>query len=63
MQIKTIRGTTSHWSEQPTLNSLQATREGVEKREPYYTVDGNNGTTTMENSMEVSQKTKNISTI
>ena len=34
---------TSHWSECPSLKSLQITnaREGVEKREPSYTVGGN----------------------
>ena len=35
--------TTSHWSEWPSLKSLQITNagEGVEKREPSYTVGGN----------------------
>ena len=36
-------GNTSHWSEWPSLISPQITNagEGVEKREPFYTVDGN----------------------
>ena len=52
MQIKT----TSHQSEWLSLISLQITTagEGVEKWEPSYSV----GTTTIENSMKVSQKTK-----
>ena len=38
--------------------------EGVEKREPSYTIDGNvNCTATMVNSMEVPQKTKYRTTI
>ena len=38
--------------------------EDVEKRAPQYNLDGNvNGTVTMGNSMEVSQKTKNRDTV
>ena len=47
-------------SEWPSLISLQISnsREDVEKREPSFTVGGNvKGTITMENSMEVPQKT------
>ena len=52
----------SHWSECPSLKSLHITnaREGVEKRESSYTVGG---AATMENSMEVPQKTKFRTTI
>ena len=53
MQIKT----TSSWSEGPSSKSLQIINagEGVEKKEPSYTVGGNLiGAATMENSMEVS---------
>ena len=34
---------TSHWSEWPSLKSLQISNagEGMEKKEPSYTVDGN----------------------
>ena len=48
---------TSHQSEWSSLKNLQIknTGEGVEKKEPSYTVGG----VTVENSMEVSQKTKN----
>ena len=54
-------GTTSHQSEWPSSKSLQITNagEGMEKREPSYTVSGNVSTVTVENSMEVPQKTKN----
>ena len=43
MQIKLQWGTTSHWSEWPSLACLQITnaREGVEEKEPSYTVGGN----------------------
>ena len=43
MQIKTTVGTLSHWSEQLLLISQQTTKagEGVDKREPSYTVGGN----------------------
>ena len=43
MQIKTTVSTTSHWSEGPSLKSLQITTagEGVGKREPSHTVGGN----------------------
>ena len=36
-------GTTSHQSEWPSSKSLQTTNagKGMEKREPFYTVDGN----------------------
>ena len=50
MQIKTIRGTISCQSEWLSSKSLQAINagEGVEKREPSYTVGGN---ATVENSV------------
>ena len=53
-------GTTSHLSEWPSLKSLQITnaRGSVEKIEPSYIVGGNS-VATMENSMEITQKTKN----
>ena len=43
MQIKTTRGITSNWSEWPSSKKLQTINagDGVEKREPSYTVDGN----------------------
>ena len=44
MQIKTtMRYTTTHWSKQPSLKSLQIINVGVgvEKREPSYTAGGN----------------------
>ena len=43
MQIKTTVRITSHGSEWPSLKSLQITNagEGMEKREPSYTVGGN----------------------
>ena len=43
IQIKPQRRTTSHWSEWPSLKSLQITNaeEDVEKREPSYTVGEN----------------------
>ena len=43
MQIKIKRGTISQQTEWPSLKSLQITdiREGVEKREPSYTVGDN----------------------
>ena len=50
---------TSHRSEWPSCKSLQTinTGEGVEKREPSYTVGGNTkmqtSTATMENSVEI----------
>ena len=56
---KLQRGTNSHWSEQPSLKSLQITNaeESVEIKEPSYTVGGDViGVATME--MEVPQKTK-----
>ena len=41
VKIKTTMRSTSHRSEWPSLKSLQInTREGVEKREPFYTVGG-----------------------
>ena len=48
------------------IKSLQITNagEGVEKREPFYTVGGMYiGAATVENSMEVPQKSKNRTTI
>ena len=62
MQIKSTTVTISYWSEWPSLKSLQIANaeEGMEKREPYYTTDGNvNWCSHMENSMEVPQKAKN----
>ena len=43
MQIKTTRGITSNWSEWPSSKKLQTINagDGVEKREPSHTVDGN----------------------
>ena len=43
MQIKTTVSTTPHWSEWPSSKILQITNagEGVEEREPSYTVGGN----------------------
>ena len=54
-------GTTTHWSEWPSLKSLQIanTGKGVEKRQPSYRVGLETGSATMENGMEVLQKTKN----
>ena len=55
-----------HQSEWPSLVSLLLTDagQGVEKREPSYTVDGNViGTTTTENSLEPPHKTKYRTTI
>ena len=52
----------AHWSEWPSSKSLQTTNagEGVEKKGLSYTAGGNvNWCSTMENSMEVPQKTKN----
>ena len=48
-------------SECPSLKCVQVTnaREGVEKWEPSYTVVGNVNWTTVENNLEVPQKTKN----
>ena len=42
-KLKLQWDTTSHQSEEPSLKSLQriTAGEGVEKREPSYTVDGN----------------------
>ena len=54
MQIKLH--ITSYQSEQPSSESLQIINagEGVEKREPSYTVGGNaNSTATIENSVEI----------
>ena len=62
MQIKT----TMRYHFTPPLVSPQITNagEGVEKRESSYTVGGNlNCTTTMENIMEIPQKTKYRTTI
>ena len=62
MQIKLLWGTTLHQPERPSPKSLQIINagEGVEEREPAYTVGGNvNCTTTVENSRDVPQKTKN----
>ena len=62
-------GITSHQSEWWSSKSLQviSAREGVEKKEPSYTLGGNVGmyigATTMENSMEFPLKTKNRATI
>ena len=61
MQIKTTWGTTLHQPEWPSSKSLQTVSagEGVEKKEPYYTIGGIvNGATTVENSMEIPQRTK-----
>ena len=55
MQIKTTMRyqLTSEWPSSKSLQIINA-REGVEKREPSYTVGGNvNGAATMETSMEV----------
>ena len=44
MQIKTtLKYTISHWSEWPSLKSIQIMNvgEGMERREPSYTVGGN----------------------
>ena len=52
----------SHWSEWPQSKYLQAINagEGVEKREPSYTVGGNAGSTaTVEDSVEIPSKTGN----
>ena len=58
------QSTTLHQPERPSSKSLQNAGEGMEKREPYYIVGGNvTGTTTVENSMEIPQKTKNRTTI
>ena len=57
---------TSHQSEGPSLISLQIINagEGVEKREPSCTDGGIQiGITTVENIMEVPQKTKNRITV
>ena len=51
--------TTKQWSEWPSRKGLQITNteEGMEKREPSYTVGWNvSWCTTMENSMELPQK-------
>ena len=64
--LKPNKGTTSDLSERPLLKSLQITNagEGVEKREPFYIVGGNvSWAATMENNMEVPQKTKHKITI
>ena len=63
MQIKTT--VRYHWSELLSSKSLQIINagEGVEKKEPSYTVGGNIiGAATMENSMEFPQKNKNRAT-
>ena len=41
--MKEIKSTTSPWSEWPSSKNLQTINagEGVEKREPFYTVGGN----------------------
>ena len=61
IQVKTTMSTTSHQSEWPSLTSQQITNagEGMEKREHSYT-DGRNKLvqTTMENSIEIPQKTE-----
>ena len=57
---------TSQWSERPSSKSLQRIKagEGVEKRECSCTVGGNViDTATMEDSMEISWKTKNKTAI
>ena len=62
MQIKTTMSYHLPPVRMPMIKSLQITnaREGVEKREPSYTVSGNViGAASVENSMEVPQKTKN----
>ena len=63
MQMKWVQwGTTSYWSELPSLKSLQITNaEGnVEKKEPSTLMtEMQIGTAPMENSMEKPQKTKN----
>ena len=62
MFISDIGLYTSHQSEWLQSKSLQAisAREGVEKREPSYTVGGNaTSTATMENSVEIPLKTAN----
>ena len=66
MQIRPTVRFTSHQSAWPSWKSLQIinAREGVKKREPFYTIGENVGWwTTMENSMEVLQKSKYRTTI
>ena len=66
VKIKTTMRPTSHRSEWPSLKSLQIinTREGVEKREPCYTVGGYvNWCSHYEEQLELPQKTKNRSAI
>ena len=63
---KNYRGIISHWSERLSSKSLQTTNtgEGVEKREPVYSVGENaNHTTTMENRMVIPLKIRNKTTI
>ena len=61
MQIKT---TIRYHLIEVRMASITNAGEGVEKREPSYTVGGNvSCTTTMENSIEVSQKSENRTTI
>ena len=66
IQIKPQRGTTSHWSEWPSLKSLQIinAEEDMKKREPSSTLGGNVCLYShCENSMEVPQKIENRITI
>ena len=65
MQIKTTMRYQLTPIRMAIINSQQInTREGVDKRLPSCIVGGNvNSATTMENSMEVPQKTKYITTI
>ena len=64
---KPLWGTTLHQPEWPSSKTLQivSAGEGVEKKEPYYTVGGivNWCNPTVESSMEMPQKTKHRTTI
>ena len=62
MQIKTTVSATSHCSEWPSLKSQQITNTGEGAMEgilPTLLMGTQVGAATMENSMEISQKTKN----
>ena len=62
MQIKTQCDITSHWSEWPSLETLDLTNAGerAEKREPSYPVSENiSWCSDYGNCVEVPQKTKN----
>ena len=66
MQIKTTMSYHLTWVSRTSLKSLQITeaREGVEKKEPSFTVGGNvNWYICYGNSIEVPQKTKDRVTI